>query len=88
MKGYMSPAQLRAHAAAMPRGIVRFIEGGEVAVWTDAGLHFMVTGHERAWGDRWELIRTFGPYVVMLSAEANHRSYEISRAIRAEGAEE
>jgi hypothetical protein len=49
----------------MTKGIIRFIEGGEVAVWRENMIAWSVTGSARAWGDPGELLRQFGPYEVI-----------------------
>ena len=65
MNGYISPKAVDQLAHALPHGIVRFVEGGELADWRDDILGWMVTGSERAWGDPVELVRKFGPYVIV-----------------------
>jgi hypothetical protein len=66
MKGYMTPEAVERFAAELPRnGIIQFVEDGQVAVYRADSLSWSVSGHERAWGDAIELVRKFGPYVIV-----------------------
>lgn len=67
IKGYLSEKAVIQLGRSLPRGIVRFVEGMELADWRQDILGWMVTGHERAWGDPVELVRTFGPYVEIVT---------------------
>jgi hypothetical protein len=49
----------------IPKGYIRFTDGGQVAIWRDDTLAWSITGSGRAWGDPGEMLRAYGDYIVL-----------------------